>query len=169
MRNLAEANKINEIFQQFKKLRGEVIEGSLALEDLLSEILSRFLGGQDRERRKLTRILFLDTGVLTFAQKRFSLNKILRLYGSRISCLTTQEEKELVSKLWKFIVIRNKFAHGIVVIDGASLNIIMKYHHNGDDKVEEIPENAVQEILTLQNFIWDRLYELNEWLKNAQL
>ena len=82
----AKRKKFALTYQRFAKMRTEVIEQSLSIENSLTIVLLHFLVGEDYSRHELLRSLIFESDTCSFMQKRKMLSLVFEMYGKKITC-----------------------------------------------------------------------------------
>lgn len=160
--------KHKEIEKKVWEHRSQILEASLMLETLLIATISHLLVGQDYPRFSLLRHLIFDAEFCTFMQLRKILSAIFTLFGDQITCLSSEDGKNLRSEISKIIKIRNMFAHGISMIDAETNSYSIRYYDNGIvHKV--ISDSFVDSFLKNCTETYKNLSILNEFLRENRL
>lgn len=121
--------KINEIYESVRPIRNTIIESALLVEHSLTSGILFFIDGKSLDRRSVIRNLFFESDNFTFMQKRKVFSQIFEMKGFEITCLTPIEAKDLRKEINDIILERNKYAHGVIIIDCMSWEAQIKYFH----------------------------------------
>jgi len=124
-----DAKKINEVYESVRPIRNTIIESALLVEHALTSAILYFIDGKNLDRRSILKNLFFDSDNFTFMQKRKVLSQIFEMKGDEITCLTPIEAKALRKEINDIILERNKYAHGVIIIDCMSWEAQIKYFH----------------------------------------
>lgn len=138
-----DAKKINEVYESVRPIRNTIIESALLVEHALTFAILFFIDGNKRhDRRSVLKKLFFDSDHFTFMQKRKVLSQIFEMKGNEITCFSPDEAKHLRREMNDIILERNKYAHGVIVIDCMNWKAQIKYFH-GQERTEDItPETG---------------------------
>jgi len=124
-----DAKKINEVYESVRPIRNMIIESALLVEHALTSAILFFIDGKSLDRRSVLKNLFFDSDNFTFMQKRKVLSQIFEMKGNEITCFTPDETKHLRREVNDIIIERNKYAHGVIVIDCMNWKTQIKYFH----------------------------------------
>ena len=161
-------HRASEVYQSVKGIRGRIIEAALRVEtDLTATILCYLVGGQNSVQNKLREFIF-DAEFCTFMQKRKMLSKIFDIDGSEINYKSAIEAKQLRRCINEIILVRNKYAHGEIVVDCTDYKPYIKYYSNGTQE-ELIDPEIVQEFEMKCLRIHEELSELFIFFKEKDI
>jgi len=167
-----DAKKINEVYESVRPIRNTIIESALLVEHALTSVILFFIDGKSLDRRSILKNLLFDSDNFTFMQKRKVFSQIFEMKGDKITCLTPNEAKALRREINDIILERNKYAHGVIIIDCMSWKAQIKYFH-GRERTEDVtPEigkqffDRCQECVRLLDKLVDYFRE-NEIIKNS--
>ena len=146
-----DAKKINEVYESVRPIRNTIIESALLVEHALTSAILYFIDGKSLDRRSILKNLLFDSDNFTFMQKRKVLSLIFEMKGDKITCFTLNEAKALRREINDIVLERNKYAHGVIIIDCMSWEAQIKYFHG-----KERTENVTPEI---GNHFFDRCQE----------
>lgn len=162
-----EAKSIEElqlIYKKFKRLRGEVIEAALDVENLLKVTILHFIVGKDYQRHAVLRAFIFDAEFCSFMQKYKMLVKILKQVPDLHDVISPDDERRLKKELERIIEERNMFAHGGISLDSHDGSAKITYY-TSSEKTEKIDEKAEQAIMRRYTFVSETLSELNTFLR----
>ena len=109
-------------YEKAKGIRSSIIDEALMVESKLISVIIAFIFGEHRKsnRREMDLIMsfVFNAEFCTFMLKRKMLSKIFNICGNSIDCISKEDGKKLRRKLNEIILVRNKFAHGQILVDG---------------------------------------------------
>jgi len=152
------------IYKKFKRLRGEVIEAALDVENLLKVIILHFVVGKDYQRHELLRSLVFDAEFCSFMQKYKMLMKIIKKIPDLGGILSPEDEKKLKKELERLIEERNMFAHGEISLDECDGSAEITYY-TSSKKTEKINDETGQAIMQRYTLVRETLSEINRFLR----
>ncbi|MGM0858716.1 MAG: hypothetical protein ACQEW0_16785 [Pseudomonadota bacterium] len=101
-------------------------------------------------------------------QLRKMLSLIFELFHDKIDFLTNEEAKELRCHLSEIINFRNMFAHGQLLIDAPTSDVLIKHYHGGQ-KETVITDEKIQEFVGKCKSADEILRKLNEFFRENRL
>ncbi len=120
--------KANEIIEDVKKKRGEVISRCVDIEKLLGESISRFFFENNKEKREIFHEQILDTTLLSFGQKKNLLQRITKKYPDEFKSLSEETRKNFFNELNHIIKMRDALAHGEITIDFPVKEVTLQFY-----------------------------------------
>lgn len=156
--------KAKATHSRFKKYRSEVIEASLFVENSLTNTLLDFFSYPSGERRALTRGLIFDAEFCTFFQKWKLLRRLLDFYGKELG-FGEKESKMLKKELHEVILIRNRFAHGIIFVDARDFSVGIEFMEGGQ-QIEKINEKELSKVTDMCDRIDKQLYKMHKVIES---
>ena len=123
---------------RYKKLRAEIIEAGLFVEQLVRDVILGLLAHDDAKKRDLFRAHILETESFSFHHKWKLLKALLSHYREHLG-LAEADRKDLLSTIKAVGAERNKFAHGTFMVNGADLSVTISYSFKGP-KTEVLQE-----------------------------
>jgi len=108
---------LDEISSNAKKIRGEVISGSLDVDFFLNEIIDLFFMGNNKKQTDIFNECILHKEFFTFGEKVKVLSYILKKYPERFQLTSDDERKNIINTIREVMECRNKFAHEEIVVN----------------------------------------------------
>ncbi len=151
----ASSEQISEAYTNAKSYRAEVIEAATIVELELNEVLCDFIIGDDHTRRDRFKSHVLTTEAFGFFQKWKLIRAAIDSESEWKNLSEASKETSRIKELKSLISYRNAFAHGELVVDGASGSCILHYFE-GDRKTQELSNDLLQSILdeATSVFLW---------------
>ncbi len=122
--------------EEFKRIRGSILESSIYVEHKLDEIISNCLFDKNNKKSILFKEIFLEKEFFTFMQKFRTLKSFFKTNLIKLKVIDYQ--KELFSLILKIIEDRNKFVHGMISFVGTTLHL--EYLREGKKEKIKIDE-----------------------------
>ena len=144
LKNKALTKKLEQKYNRFKKMRAEIIEEALYIENLLTITILHFLVGTDYSRHGLLRALIFESEFCTFMSKRKMLSNIFQMYSDKITCINKKDSKLLRGQLNQLILERDMLVHGVMLMRGSKGKVIIEYYR-GEPIEEEIDANFLKQ------------------------
>jgi hypothetical protein len=157
-----------EKYRRFTEMRSVVIEAALEIENFLTIVLLHLLVGADYSRHTLLRAFVFEAEFCSFMQKRRMLSMIFEMFPDSFPFLPSKDAKRIRRELNHLILERDMFAHGNLFIDGRTERIFIKYYRGGPVQTE-LREETVNQMLKRCKYIEEKLYNLNEFLRENRL
>jgi|LGVF01.1.fsa_nt_gb hypothetical protein len=157
-------DKAKATHNRFKKYRAEVIEASLFVENSLTNILLDFFSYPSTERHALMRGLIFDAEFCTFFQKWKILRQLLDFYGNELG-LSQSDVKTLKKELHELISLRNRFAHGTIIVDARDFSVWIAFMEGGK-QLEKVSESELSKITDMCDRIHGQLYNMHKIIES---
>ena len=131
-------DKMRKAYESIRPIRNLIIESALLVESALTVAILHFTVGVDYPKQNILRSFVFEAEFCTFMQKRKMLSKIFEIEEKNITCLTREEAKNLRREINEIILERDKFTHGMIIIDCREYQAMIQYYRNGTqiDKIE---------------------------------
>lgn len=131
-------DKAYNAYELIRPIRNLIVESAILVESSLTVAILHFMVGVDYVKQDILRSFVFEAEFCTFMQKRKMLSKIFDTEGKNITCISKEEAKYLRKEINNIILERDKFAHGIIIIDCKEYQAMIQYHRNGTqiDKIK---------------------------------
>src|SRR5262249_127122 len=116
--------------------------------------------GRDRLRS-----LVLDAEFCSFFQKWRLLKKLLELYAPGLH-LDDEEMKTLRQSLHDVIALRNRFAHGLIYVNGTDLTVWLEYVE-GTKQLVQLQEGELHAAKNQCDLVHGLLWKVHETIEKA--
>ncbi len=168
LKDKALIKKLEQKYKHFKKMRAEIIEEALYIENLLTVTILHFLVGTDYSRHGLLRALIFESEFCTFMNKRKMLSNIFQMYSDKITCISAKESKLLRSQLNHLILERDMVVHGDIFIKGLTGKVLIEYYR-GEPLEQEIDDNFLKSFKKRCKLVDRLLSKTNEYFRRNRV
>ena len=158
--NLEQRGQVRELYEKYKTVRAEVIDGATYVEAMLESVLCDAFAGKTEAHRNRLRATILAGEAMGFLQKWKSLRTLLAEEPTWLGTRPPDTSAQ-ISALHKAIGDRNKFAHGELLVHEQSLQVVVRFFE-GKHQELELTDSVVQEILL-------RLQAVYFWLETLHM
>ena len=157
-------DRFQKLYNHVNSERSRVIDSALKIENTLTIVILHTIVGKDYSRHRLLRTLVFEAESCSFMQLRKMLSLIFELFRDKIDVLTDSESKVLRRNLNDIITFRNMFAHGQIVID-APTNDVLITHYQGGPKETVVTVELIDEYIVKCIEVDTSLKTLNDYFK----
>jgi hypothetical protein len=141
-------NEARRLGDEARRNRLAILEGALAVENLLAKVIGHFFFNNDHEKIATLDEMILNSDWCSFAAKRKLLNHVINKEN-----LLQGSEKEKVDKgLREVMSLRNAFAHGRLSTNG---NTVWLSYFEGTSKKRELTDQYLTEIESKLQSAWE--------------